>query len=521
MSLVPVALYGLEVPCGGMPVPALPDFPATFRITMAAIDPSEPAEVDETPNGTTRPRATLKIIRQTGPFEEDDSEDEDDEDDETLQALLAQSDSEDESDEDGDEANGGPSDPTKSKKGRKQAALQQLLESIKAGGDSDEEMEDAPTNGTKADKKGKAKVTGDEEEEEGSDSSDDEEGSEIDVDEFVLCTLDPEKNYQQPLDITIGENERVFFSVTGTHTIYLTGNYVISDNDGGHNHHHEVYDSSDDEDDEDYDLSPDEDELELDVDDDESDDLDAMENPRITEVESDEEEAPKLVAKAAKASKAEKKGKNKRSADQIDESASLDDIMAKSLKSEAAVEEPKLTKKQKKLKKNNGEAAPATPATPESKGADTKEPTSAKSDKSDKKVQFAKNLEQGPTGSEAPAKGNKAALGPKTVNGVKIDDKKIGSGPIVKSGDKVGMRYIGKLADGKVFDSNKSGKPFEFKVGKKEVIQGWDIGIVGMAAGGERRLTIPPKLAYGNKALPGLPANSTLIFDVKLINIKK
>ncbi|TVY59182.1 FK506-binding protein 4 [Lachnellula cervina] len=518
MSLVPVALYGLEVPCGGMPVPAVPDFPATFRITMAAIDPSEPAEIEETPNGTIRPRATLKIIRQSGPFEEDDSEDEDDEDDETLQALLAQSDSEDESDEDEEEANGGPSDPTKSKKARKQAALQQLLESIKAGGDSDEEMEDATTNGangTKADKKGKAKATGDEEdeeEEEGSDSSsDDEEGSEIDVDEFVLCTLDPEKNYQQPLDITIGENERVFFSVTGTHTIYLTGNYVISDNDGGHNHHHEVYDSSDDEDDEDYDLSPDEDELELDLDDDESDDLDALENPRITEVASDEEEAPKLVAKA------EKKGKNKRSADQIDEGASLDDIMAKSLKSEAA-EEPKLTKKQKKLKKNNGEAAPATP---ESKGADAKEPTSAKSDKSDKKVQFAKNLEQGPTGSEAPAKGNKATLGPKTVNGVKIDDKKLGTGPIVKNGDKVGMRYIGKLVDGKVFDSNKSGKPFEFKVGKKEVIQGWDIGIVGMQAGGERRLTIPPKLAYGSKAMPGLPANSTLVFDVKLINIKR
>lgn len=219
---------------------------------------------------------------------------------------------------------------------------------------------------------------------------------------------------------------------------------MISDNDGGHNHHHEVYDSSDDEDDENYDLSPDEDELELELDDDESDDLDALENPRITEVDSDDEEAPKLVVKAEKKGK----GKNKRSADQIDEGTSLDDIMAKSLKSEA-VEEPKLTKKQKKLKKNNGEAAPVTP---ESKGTDAKEPTSAKSDKSDKKVQFAKNLEQGPTGSEAPVKGNKATLGPKTVNGVKIDDKKIGSGPIVKNGDKVGMRYIGKLVDGKVFD---------------------------------------------------------------------
>lgn len=217
----------------------------------------------------------------------------------------------------------------------------------------------------------------------------------------------------------------------------------IDDKDG-HNHHHEVYDSSDDEDDENYDLSPDEDELELELDEDESDELDTLENPRVTEVDSDEEEAPKLVAKA------EKKGKNKRSADEIDEGTSLDDIMAKSLKADAG-EETKLSKKQqKKLKKNNGEAAPVS--TPESKGGDAKEVTSAKSDKSDKKVQFAKNLEQGPTGSEAPAKGSKAALGVKTVNGVKIDDKKLGTGPAAKSGDKVGVRYIGKLLDGKVFD---------------------------------------------------------------------
>lgn len=216
--------------------------------------------------------------------------------------------------------------------------------------------------------------------------------------------------------------------------------------DDGHNHHHEVYDSSDDEDDEDYDLSPDEDEIELELDEDESDELDALENPRITEVVSDEEEAPKLVAKA------EKKGKNKRSADEI-EGASLDDIMAKSLKSEAGGE-AKLTKKQKKLKKNNGDAAPAV-STPDSKGKEAKEVSSAKSDKSDKsdkKVQFAKNLEQGPTGSEASSKDTKTVPGVRTVGGVKIDDKKIGKGPAVKNGDKVGMRYIGKLVDGKVFD---------------------------------------------------------------------
>lgn len=230
------------------------------------------------------------------------------------------------------------------------------------------------------------------------------------------------------------------------------------------------------------------------MEDDESDDLDEMEDPRITEVESDEEEAPKLV-------EAKGKGKNKRAAESDEEG--LDDMMAKGAKGKAGKEEPALTKaQQKKLKKNNGESAPVE---------------SKKDAKSDKKVQFAKNLEQGPT-----PNGDKPAgtLGVKEVKGVKIDDKKLGKGATAKSGNVVSMRYIGKLEDGKVFDSNKKGKPFSFKLGKGEVIKGWDIGVAGMAPGGERRITIPPHLAYGKKALPGIPANSKLIFDVKLLEIK-
>jgi len=209
----------------------------------------------------------------------------------------------------------------------------------------------------------------------------------------------------------------------------------------------------------------------------------------------------------------------------ITEATSLDDIMAKSLKPEAD-EEQKLSKKQlKKLKKNNGEAA--TIKTEEPKAVESKDQSSIKTDKSDKKVQFAKNLEQGPTGSAEKAKTEatelktgKAGLGVKTVNGVKMDDKKLGSGPACKKGHKVSMRYIGKLADGKVFDSNTKGKPFSFKLGAGEVIKGWDIGVAGMSVGGERRLTIPANLAYGSKSLPGIPANSTLVFDIKLLEIK-
>lgn len=103
--------------------------------------------------------------------------------------------------------------------------------------------------------------------------------------------------------------------------------------------------------------------------------------------------------------------------------------------------EEKLSKKQlKKQKKNNGEAV------------------ATKDESKDKKVQFAKDLEQGPTGSTVaePKPAAKGALGVRTIKGVKIDDKKIGSGPAAKNGDKVGMRYIGKLVDGKQFDGEYS-----------------------------------------------------------------
>lgn len=191
------------------------------------------------------------------------------------------------------------------------------------------------------------------------------------------------------------------------------------------------YDEDSDDEDE-YDLSPDEAELDMgDLmdEDDEDDELDALENPRITEVES-EEEAPKLVA-------AKGKGKNKRAAES-DEDAGLEDLMAKSAQKPNG-EETLSKKQQKKQKKNNGDAAPVE---------------EKKEGKEGKKVQFAKNLEQGPTPSaqdKKPAE-TTGTLGVKEIKGVKIDDKKLGKGTAAKSGNTVAMRYIGKLEDGKVFD---------------------------------------------------------------------
>ncbi|GAM34161.1 hypothetical protein TCE0_015r01560 [Talaromyces pinophilus] len=472
-----VGLYTVQVPPGGIMVPALPQGAvAMFRVSMAAIDPDAEPEYEDDAAAGKPPRSTLKIVRVPADMDMDDEDDEDYED----------VDSEDDSDD--EEINGGPSDKAKAKQ-RQAAALMDL-----DGEEDDDEEDDTDRGDFKAALsqliKGKGPATGDEDEDD-----DDEEG--LELEEIVVCTLDTEKTYQQPLDITIADDERVLFKVNGTHTVYLTGNFVMPAEEP---HYHDD-DDEDEDDEDDYDLSPDEDELDgmdyLLNGGDESDDLDDLEDPRVTEIDSEEEEkAPKLVTK----------GKNKRAAE---EEAALDDLVAK----DAAKADKK---QQKKLKKNNGDAAPV-----ETK-KEAKEAKETPAAKSDKKVQFAKNLEQGPTGSttQKPAEKSTGTLGVKEVQGVKIDDKKLGKGPAAKNGNTVAMRYIGKLEDGKVFDSNKKGKPFTFKLGKGEVIKGWDIGIAGMTAGGERRITIPSHLAYGKKALPGIPANSKLIFDVKLLEIK-
>jgi FKBP-type peptidyl-prolyl cis-trans isomerase FkpA len=105
---------------------------------------------------------------------------------------------------------------------------------------------------------------------------------------------------------------------------------------------------------------------------------------------------------------------------------------------------------------------------------------------------------------------------------LKIEDIKIGTGKKVKSGDFISIHYLGTLENGKKFDSSYDrGQPFEVQIGVGYVIQGWDQGVPGMKIGGKRKLTIPSDLGYGSREIPGvIPANSTLIFEVELIDIK-
>lgn len=102
-----------------------------------------------------------------------------------------------------------------------------------------------------------------------------------------------------------------------------------------------------------------------------------------------------------------------------------------------------------------------------------------------------------------------------------IKDIKTGIGKEVTSGDYVTIHYLGTLENGKKFDSSYDrGEPFETRIGVGEVIEGWDMGVVGMKVGGKRKLIIPPQLAYGDREIGSIPANSTLIFEVELLEIK-
>ena len=176
------------------------------------------------------------------------------------------------------------------------------------------------------------------------------------------------QHLQQPINVYIDQDEECYFRVIGTHSVHLTGNFVISPSD--------IKDES--------------------------------------EEEGEEDERERLLKKVLKEDDKRQNKKLKTNAGQAAPGASQD--------KKPEVKETKKEKNAKEVKKE--------------------EPNSANG----KKVQFAEKLEQGPTPSKAPPSGKR------TVSGIQIEDKKTGEGPAAKKGDRVAMRYIGKLKDGKVFD---------------------------------------------------------------------
>jgi len=112
---------------------------------------------------------------------------------------------------------------------------------------------------------------------------------------------------------------------------------------------------------------------------------------------------------------------------------------------------------------------------------------------------------------------------------MQVTDLVAGQGAEATPGAQVTVHYTGWLYDhaaadgkGREFDSSRNGgKPFSFQVGNGQVIAGWDRGVAGMRAGGQRRLVIPAALAYGDRGAGGvIPPGATLVFDVELLGVE-
>ncbi|KAH7339406.1 hypothetical protein B0J17DRAFT_654992 [Rhizoctonia solani] len=329
---------------------------------------------------------------------------------------------------------------------------------------------------------------------EGYELSDDEEDSSErpPMHKFVLCALTAGKVEQQPLDLVLPEGEEIEFVVKGKNIVHLYGNYIQQ--------------------------NPDEDDEDEDSDEDEFD-LEGL--PSDLELEDDEELGDSSRFEEVQDTPASTKtGKRAR------EDEEMADASVVTAADTSATTSKKEKKRAKKLKNEAGKAAPAPAATETIETATTvtttttSSPNKEKKDKPVEKKEAAKPAEKKEGGKKDGEKKKKSE--PKTLpGGVVIEDKTVGSGPAAKAGKKIGMRYIGRLKNGKVFDSNTKGKPFFFTLGKGDVIKGWDEGIPGMLVGGERVLTIPAAKAYGKRgAPPDIPPNSELIFEVKLVEVK-
>lgn len=111
----------------------------------------------------------------------------------------------------------------------------------------------------------------------------------------------------------------------------------------------------------------------------------------------------------------------------------------------------------------------------------------------------------------------------KTTNGIRYIIMREGKGDSPQAGDRTMVLYVGRLLDGKIFDQNEDrDHPFEFRVRREMVIQGWDQVLPLMKRGEKRLVIIPPELAYGTRGQPPkIPRNATLVFEIDLLDFKR
>jgi peptidylprolyl isomerase len=107
-------------------------------------------------------------------------------------------------------------------------------------------------------------------------------------------------------------------------------------------------------------------------------------------------------------------------------------------------------------------------------------------------------------------------------SGVTVEELTIGTGERAAAGTIATIQYRGVLTRGDQFRSSyEEGQPLRVHVGRREVIAGLELGLLGMRVGGRRRLVISPHLAYGQRGVPGVvPPNAVLIVEVELLEVQ-
>jgi len=106
-----------------------------------------------------------------------------------------------------------------------------------------------------------------------------------------------------------------------------------------------------------------------------------------------------------------------------------------------------------------------------------------------------------------------------TQSGLYYEDMSIGRGDAARRGSRLTVQYVGWLPDGTMFDRSDPNTPLEVRLGAGRVIKGWEEGLTGIRAGGMRQLVVPPDLGYGDRAMDKIPANSILVFVVRVLSV--
>ncbi|KAG8760433.1 peptidylprolyl isomerase fpr4 [Serendipita sp. 396] len=367
------------------------------------------------------------------------------------------------------------------------------------------------------------------------DDSEDETGSPSLAQNFVLTNLVPRTVESSIHDTIITRPAEITFEVIGKNTIHLSGYYYAPA---------DLYSDDEDEYDEDEDEYSDQEGDGILLGDVASDveymaDQIELEGDSDTEMPNDSHRFEEVVDEPAEVGKKRPRGSEEADIAQIPEAGQkLSKKAQKKLKAlQSAGKESKADSSgshagpkdtegppQKKAKNANGAAVPVEKNKKENKPAEKgANPAVAAANSEGAQAKKQKEKDTGKGKEKAPdAQVNKkgeAGKPKQLAGGLVITDKKVGTGAVAKKGSKVQVRYIGKLANGTIFDQNTSGQPFRFKVGSGEVIKGWDEGFAGMKEGGERTIVVPPKMGYGAKQSGPIPANATLTFDVKLLGV--